>query len=252
MPASHAAVATASGDTRARLASLYAEMHAWARRRDPDVVPRRADTVDAESRLFIVGEAPAADQVRLSGVNWHSCDGRIGPAASRFEPVMAAVGYTVACSGPGDGTPRVQRTAYTTDVYPCYPGHRRAPSPAQIADALGEQFLSREMAIMQPAVILLLGVHSVRAFFTACLGRTPPPLHAHFAALGPEIVLPRYRGATVVPFLHPSGASPVFAAWRRQAGDALDRTPQVAAIRRALADAVAPSMLRAELSTSVL
>ena len=57
--------ATASFD----LEVLYSEMWTWARPFDPLVAHRRIEAVDIRSRLFIVGEAPAAGQVLRSGVN---------------------------------------------------------------------------------------------------------------------------------------------------------------------------------------
>ncbi len=219
----------------ARLGRLYEEMWEWARQCDPLVARRRADVVDVRSRLFIVGEAPAAGQVQRSGVNWHTPAGTVGDTGRRLTPVLHAVGYTIALQTHAPhGGPNL-RTAYTTDLYPCFPGARRPPRPAEVADALAHRFLEREFALLRPRVVLLLGTHSVRAFYTYVLDRTPPSrLVDFFVGLSAETPLPEYAGATVVPFLHPSGASPAYASWLRAAGADVASQPQVQAIRRAL------------------
>jgi hypothetical protein len=67
-------------EKRNALDALLDNMHAWARERDPEVVPRRSDAIDVDSRLFILGEAYAKDHVRKTGVNWIRRDDNIGPA----------------------------------------------------------------------------------------------------------------------------------------------------------------------------
>jgi hypothetical protein len=71
-------------EKRHALDALLDDMHAWARERDPEVVRRRSDAIDVDSRLLIVGEAYAKDQVRKTGVNWIRRDGSIGPAGTNL------------------------------------------------------------------------------------------------------------------------------------------------------------------------
>ena len=59
---------------RTRLATLdelYDEIWEWANTKyDRHFVKRKVEAVDPDSRLFIVREAYARNQVRLSGINW--------------------------------------------------------------------------------------------------------------------------------------------------------------------------------------
>ena len=55
----------------AALAELYDEIWEWANTKyERHHVKRKVEAVDPDSRLFIVGEAYARNQVRLSGINW--------------------------------------------------------------------------------------------------------------------------------------------------------------------------------------
>ena len=74
-----------SRDTRLEaLAELYDDILDWAHiNYDRRIVKRKVEAVDPDSRLFIVGEAHAEDQVRLTGINWFNAQGELG-AAGRY------------------------------------------------------------------------------------------------------------------------------------------------------------------------
>jgi uracil-DNA glycosylase len=226
------------------LDQLFEEMGAWGRRYDPAGVRRRVDAVDAAARLLVLGEAHAGTQVRLTGVNWHAADGRMGAAGRHLERVLRCVGYPLAPPRPIElprGTVRARESgyasAYTTDLFPCYPG-ARAPRPAEIKDALDRGFLCRELEALRPAVVLRLGDKAYQASYRHLLGRIPPgTLSVVFRALTPSSTLERLAGAHVVPFLHPSPASGYYNQWAKAAGPRICEQPQVRALAHALASA---------------
>lgn len=226
-----------------QLTDLYQQMWQWGKSRyDPELVRHRVETVDLQSRLFIVGEAHAKAQVRLTGINWFNQEGMMGTSGSTLDLILRCVGYTIRPQTKiqvgetwiGPREPH-QRSAYTTEIFPSYPPSGGAPSPQQVNDALQQRFLVREIGILRPKVILLLGDKSYQAFYKYILEKeTPGKISDVFEQLSPSSHLEKYDGATIIPFLHPSGASSTFTAWFKSAKDALCAQPQIKVIRDTL------------------
>jgi uracil-DNA glycosylase len=229
----------------ARLVDLYEDIWEWGRTKyDDTVIKKKVDAVDPNSRLFLVGEAYAKRQVRLTGINWFDQKGDLGPAGSNLQLVLGCLGYTVRPPVPvriQDGWVRPREnglsTAYTTDIFPCHPPSGGAPSGGEIADALKQGFLLRELELLQPKVILLLGDKGYRAFYKNVLQRkVKESISDAFKGLGSRSRFEVYRGATVIPFFHPSPANGHFIPWLNDVGDSLCETPQIKAIENVLAD----------------
>ncbi len=228
----------------ARLADLYEDIWKWGRSQyDDDVVKRKVDAIDPNSRLFIAGEAYAKTQVRLTGINWFDQKGELGPAGRNLQLILGCLGYTVRPPAPV----RIQdswvesrenglSTAYTTDIFPCHPPSGGAPSGREVADALEQGFLLRELEILRPKVILLLGDKGYRAFYKNVLQREAREnISDVFRELSHRSRFELYRGATVIPFFHPSPRNGHFSPWLKKVGASLCETPQVKAIENALA-----------------
>ncbi len=202
---------------------------------------RKVEAVDPDSRLFIVGEAHAEDQVRLTGINWFNAQGELGAAGRYLDAILRCLGYTV---HPPISV-RLSRvvvwpkesaltTVYTTDVFPCHPSGGEL-TQTMVADALKQRFLAREFEILQPKVVLLLGSHSYNAFYRYLLRKTTVgKISEVFADLSPSTELAEYNGALVVPFLHPSPQSGIFSQWFKITKSTLCEQPQVRAIEAAL------------------
>jgi uracil-DNA glycosylase len=227
-------------DRLARLAKIYSEIWHWCKRYDSEVVLRKEKAIDPNSKLFIVGESNAKDQVRLTGVNWFNENGTIGAAGSNLEQILECIGYTIKpprrvkfgnvgvepCT---DG----RHTVYTTDICPCHP-HNGADLREETKDALDRKFLRREIEIVRPNIILLLGSKSFKAFFKHVLGKDIPMSISHyFANLAPDTVggLEKYMDAIIVPFYHPSPANGYFTSWQKE-NSPLSQTPQIKALQR--------------------
>jgi uracil-DNA glycosylase len=224
------------------LAELYDVIWDWARTKyDSAIATRRIEAVDPDSRLFIVGEAHAEDQVRLTGVNWFNAQGTLGAAGKYLDTILRCLGYTVhpptsVCLSHGSVWPKEDEltTVYTTDIFPCYPPDGELTS-AMVADALKQGFLIREFEILRPKVVLLLGKHSYTAFYTHLLRTaTVGKISKEFELLSPSTELREYRGALVVPFLHPSPQSGTFSHWYKNSRPSLCAQPQIQAIAGAL------------------
>lgn len=97
-----------------------------------------------------------------------------------------------------------------------------------IADAVYHRFFVRQLEIMRPKVLLLLGMHSYATFHEYLLGKhAKTKLSEAFHSLSPTVVLTNYEGARVVPFLHPSPQSGTFSQWSRRSRGALCEQPHV-------------------------
>jgi uracil-DNA glycosylase len=179
----------------AALAELYDEIWEWANTKyDRHLVKHKVEAVDPDSRLFIVGEAYARNQVRLSGINWFDEQGALGPSGKNIDVILRCLRSTVhppravrlprGSVQPKDGG---LTTVYTTDVFPCRPPSGGAPSPAMIGGALEQGFLAREFEILKPKVVLLLGKHSYESFHTHILrAATMGSISMAFSSLSPN------------------------------------------------------------------
>ena len=237
----------AGGDSRenrlAALAELYDEIWNLAHTKyDSKVARCEVGAVDPDSRLFIVSEAYARDQVRLTGINWFDERGSLGPSGKNLDKVLRCLRYTVYPPSPihlprgsVQSKDRELTSVYTTDIFPCHPPSGGAPTPAMVTDALEQRFLVREFEILRPKVILLLGRHSYEAFYTHLLQKfTLETISKEFKRLSPSTELAEYSGASVVPFLHPSPQSGTFSKWFKASRPTLCEQPQLQAIAAAL------------------
>jgi len=134
-------------------------------------------------RMMLIGQAPGVTELE----NRRPFQGRAGKELFRW---MASVGI-----GEDDFRSRVYMTAITK----CFPGRvaggsgDRRPSPAEIA--LCRPWLDRQLALIRPAAILLVGGLAIERFLPK------RPLH--------EVIGRRFEqgGTPLIPLPHPSGAS---------------------------------------------
>src|SRR5262249_14537863 len=130
-----------------------------------------------------------------------------------------------------------RRTVYCTDLCPEYPAYAASkgarPTKERIRDALSQTFLARELKVIQPRVILLLGVEAYWAFSTYFLKRAPiVPLRNVMENL--LAYVSKYGEAVVIPFWHPSPASPMFQNWLKTFRRAPMKNALIWCIRTAL------------------
>ena len=210
-----------------KLQQVYKEVAQWTG--DPESVTRKIAAVDPSAALAIVGEAVGPKTLRLSGVPYFDPQGKLGRTGTNLDKLLSPLGYTlypprdvsvpngIVESAGGGG----RRTAYCTDICPIFPGYHssakmtlriRRPSAAQTRSALTEGFLQRELEIIQPKVVLLLGVHAYTYFYNYFLHREPAKLLTVLTHIR-DVALPMYAGAMIVPSLHPSPGSPAFLRW---------------------------------------
>ncbi len=148
-----------------------------------DILPGAVFSGRIGARVMVIGQAP--------GITEHS-SGRPFNAGSgsRLFRWLAQAGIEEA---------EFRRTHYMTAVTKCYPG--RAPGggdrvPSRAEQALCRPYLDREIALIDPALVLPAGRLAIGLFF-------PPSLPLE-DIIGSEV---QVDGRWVIPLPHPSGAS---------------------------------------------
>lgn len=214
-------------DRKVRLKQVYRDMEKWAQ--DPSSVPRNMAAINPAAKLAIVAEAVGPKTLRLSGVPFFSPQAKLGQTGTNLERLLSPLGFTLHPSrdvrlpkgilkSAAEGR---KKSVYCTDICPVFPGYAqprkgrrpiRRPSSALIRSALEKRFLERELDIVKPTVILLLGTHAYRHFHRHFTGKEPPKLSSLLRGIK-NCKFPIYRGAVVIPCFHPSPGNPTFTRW---------------------------------------
>jgi uracil-DNA glycosylase family 4 len=123
--------------------------------------------------IMFVGEAPGF---------WEDEQGRpfVGQAGKLLEELLAGIGLT-------------RDDVYITNVLKCRPPNNRDPLPDELAAC--HEYLERQIAYIQPKLIVTLGRYSMAKFFPA--GRSMRDLHGRTV---------RYGRSTCLALYHPAAA----------------------------------------------
>jgi uracil-DNA glycosylase family 4 len=126
---------------------------------------------------MIVGEAPGEQEDRQG-------EPFVGPAGQLLDNMLLALGLTR-----GEAPP--ERQVFITNTLKCRPPRNRNPDPAETAQCA--PFLERQIALVQPRLILAMGRFAAQALLASDepLGRLRGRIH-------------RYRGVPVVVTYHPA------------------------------------------------
>ena len=124
-----------------------------------------------QADLMFVGEAPGADE-DIQGIPF------VGRAGQLLTKMIEAMGFT-------------RDDVYIANVLKCRPPGNRNPEPDEIA--MCEPFLFRQLASIDPKVVIALG-----AFAARTLLKTDAPI----SRLRGRVF--DYRGAKLIPTFHPS------------------------------------------------
>ncbi len=165
------------GRPQSAAAELHARVHACSRCFDapgcamvPDDLrlPRRLPEQLIGCEVMLVGEALGPGTQRLSGLPYVRPDGTLRPPGQALDRFLSTFGYTIRPGGPG-------QCAYSTDLVRCVP--LRPPAHEQLRPPTRQEagnclpWLEEEIRLAQPGVVVLLGLHAVRALFRAYLER---------------------------------------------------------------------------------
>jgi len=125
-----------------------------------------------DARIMFIGEAPGFNEDR---------QGRpfIGAAGKFLDQLLAAAGLN-------------RSTVFITNIVKCRPPNNRDPQPDEIEAC--SKWLSRQIELIRPGVIVTLGRHSMNRFIP---GATISRIHG---------VPHEVNGLTIVPMFHPAAA----------------------------------------------
>ena len=137
-------------------------------------------TGDRQARWMVVGEAPGEHE-DLQGEPF------VGQAGQLLDNMLKAVGLNRGVQGQQDG----QAGVFITNTLKCRPPGNRNPEPAELQTC--GAYLQRQVALVQPRIILAMGRFAVQALLqsTEPLGKLRGQVH-------------QYEGVPVIVTYHPA------------------------------------------------
>lgn len=196
---------------------------------DTEKAPRLVKAVSLTSDVFIVSQTLAESQLRRSGVNFFQANGRLGNTGATLEKFLNKFSRTVyphqkVTLRDSVTIPKCREgflSIYNTEIAQCYPGKKsgnkgdRLPTKEEISNCLAKGFLKREIELIKPKLVLLMGKASRDSFFSQVLQASyPESLSEHIAAITVSGAIPQFDigriKAHVLPIQHASGANPRF------------------------------------------
>ena len=196
---------------------------------DKEKAMRLVEAIDLASDVFIVSQALAANQLRKSGINFFQGNGQLGNTGEALEKFLNRFNRTVypyqevkiltSITIPKCKAGYVP--VYNTEIAQCYPGKKpgsrgdRTPTNEEISRCIIKGFLIRELELIKPKLVLLMGKASRDRFFQQITnGSYPASLSVHINTVVRCGEIPQLRighiSAHVMPIQHASGANPRF------------------------------------------
>lgn len=192
-------------------------------------VLRNIDSVDANTKVFILSQALAEKQLRFSGVNFFKEDGKVGDTGRLLERFLNQFDQTIyppseieLSNGNVIQSKQNQEynTVYNTEITQCYPGKAnykgdRTPDKEEIQNCINTGFLYSEISIIKPKLMLLMGKISTQTFFKHILKK---PNKLSLTYLINQIIVDKqipeveFYGNKIgyLPIQHASGLNPNF------------------------------------------
>ena len=214
-----------------QLQRLYREIYECHICQNMDLLKelRNHEAIDKNMDVFIVSQALAEGQLRKSGVNFFTEEGCLGSTGRNLEKFLNQFNRTVfpPRSVPLASGAVVQKAAspllsvYNTELTQCYPGKKvqggdRVPNGAEIDNCLKQGFLKREVSLVKPKLLLLMGDKSRKAFYKI-FNRSQPckeKLGEHIERIVTTGRTPTFKIGNeqvyALPIQHASGANPRF------------------------------------------
>lgn len=213
------------------LNKLYREIRAChiCPEMDSEKALRLTQAVNPKSDVFIISQSLAANQLRRSGVNFFEVSGKLGNTGNSLERFLNRFNRTVypyqEVIVSNDVTiPRCspdRLPVYNTEIAQCYPGREKAghgdrtPESDEIHNCIKQGFLIKEIEMMKPRLLLLMGKSSRDSFFKYILNLPyPDSLSTHISEIVRLGKIPQFhlgnRTAYALPIQHASGANAQF------------------------------------------
>lgn len=213
------------------LNNLYADIQSCrlCAKMDKGKSLRLVQAVNITSDVFIISQSLAANQLRCSGVNFFEVSGKLGNTGENLEKFLNEFGRTVyPCwevrMSNGVVIPKCRRgylSVYNTEITQCYPGKKetgrgdRRPNDDEIDNCIKQGFLIKEIELIKPKLLLLMGKSSRDSFFQYILNAPyPDSLSNHIFEIVQVGRIPQFQlgngSMYILPIQHASGANPRF------------------------------------------
>ncbi|MCK9369068.1 uracil-DNA glycosylase family protein [Candidatus Dojkabacteria bacterium] len=174
-------------------------------------VKRNIGYTNIHSKVMIIGEALAPNSARVSGINYFHKDGTIGNTGKNLEKFLNPLGYTV--------YPQRSNTVYHTEIVNSFPGYIekngkriiRKPTKKEITESLKTRILEKEISLLNPRLIILMGSTSYKTFCEYFLKQKKiQNLSSKVLDILKTKKLDKFKEIQILPIQHPSGANPRF------------------------------------------
>ena len=179
--------------------------------KDIQKVRRDISKTNLNSKVMIIAEAMAPEQVRLSGVNYFYKDGRIGSTGKSLERFLKLFNHSVYPSNPN--------CIYHTEIVHSFPGYVikngkrsiRRPNKREIKKSINKHILEREIDIIKPKIMLLMGNTAYQTFYKYILNiKNERNLTKEIEHVSKKGEYNLYDNIPVISIQHSSGANPRF------------------------------------------
>lgn len=173
-------------------------------------VRRDISKTNLNANVMIIAEAMAPEQVRLSGINYFYKDGKIGSTGKQLEKFLNLFDHSV--------YPNHPNCVYHTEIVHSFPGYAerngrksiRRPNQIEVEESIRTGILQREIDIIKPKLILLMGNTAYTSFYRYILGsEVANNLTAEVERVSSGN-FKTYKEIPVIPIQHSSGANPRF------------------------------------------
>ncbi len=132
-------------------------------------VPRQVLGSTLNSEIVLMAQAPGACGVRISGVHWNKEDGTLTKGGIFLDKYLTLINYSV--NRHNITIPR----PYTTNVLQCWTGRdrngKRDRSPESEELNYCKRWWRRELEIIRPKIIVLLGAPAIEYFSQVIVGK---------------------------------------------------------------------------------
>ncbi len=178
---------------------------------DKEKIPRDISKTNINSKVMVIAEAMAPEQVRLSGVNYFYKDGRIGSTGKSLEKFLSLFNHSV--------YPDNSNCVYHTEIVHSFPGYTTKgnkksisrPMNKEIEESINSGILQKEIEIIKPKLILLMGRTAYTTFYNYFLNiNSYRNLTKEIDYISSTKTFNRYNNIPIIPIQHSSGANPRF------------------------------------------
>lgn len=175
-------------------------------------VLKLVDKVNFKAPILIISEAMAAYQVRLSWISFFDVNGKVWNTWVMLEKFLKKLWVSL--------YPWSENCIYNTEIVHCFPWYInknwksiiRSPSKEEIKNCISKWFVSEEIDIINPDILILMWSVSYNTFYIHFLWEKPiRNLTSQIEYLKSTKEIDLYKGKyPIFPIQHASGANPRF------------------------------------------